>query len=187
MTAADLKGWMTLQQVIDGLQVPKDIVYDLGKIPADVPTSTALKDLEKIVPDFETSTLRDALTARLGTPAASSTVQPTSASAPVTPIVATPNVTPMPTAVPTTHASTGTGTGPTPLPPGQVLPADEIKGRMTLQDVSQQCAVPLDKVISGLKLPADTDPNTAIKDLIAQGKIADVTDVQQVVAPLQTK
>ncbi len=63
MTAADIKGWMTLQQVIDGLQISKEELYAVGGIPLEVPTETALNDLEGIVPDFEISTLRDKLAA----------------------------------------------------------------------------------------------------------------------------
>ena len=55
---------------------------------------------------------------------------------------------------------TGDGTGPTPLPEGQILPADQIKGRMTLREVSDQCAVDLDALLAALNLPQDTDPDT---------------------------
>jgi len=58
---------------------------------------------------------------------------------------------------------------------------------MTLKEVSEQCQVPLSKILEGLKLPANTDPNTAIKDLVSQGKITEVTDVQKVVAELQKR
>ncbi len=84
-----------------------------------------------------------------------------------------------------THSGDGTGLGPTPLPPGQVLPADQIKGRMTLREVSEQCAVPLDQLLAALNLPSDTDPNVAIKDLISQGTLSDVTVVKDAVAKLQ--
>ncbi len=63
MTAADIKGWMTLQQVMDGLQISKEELYAAGNIPLDVPTSTALKDLEPIVQDFSVTALRDAVAA----------------------------------------------------------------------------------------------------------------------------
>src|SRR5512143_563679 len=63
MSATDIKGWMTLQQVMDGMKISKEDLYTVGGIPLDVPTETALKDLEGIVPDFEISTLRDKLTA----------------------------------------------------------------------------------------------------------------------------
>lgn len=181
LTPADIKGWMTIQQVIDGLHVPPEWVYEAGNIPADVPPTTAMKDLEKLVPGFETSAMRDALTAKLS--GASSTE-----------LVATPTpmATPKPTgiagATATAKAVTGeTHATPTPIPAGQAMPADQIKGKHTLKEVSQLCAVPLDKILAGLKLDPKTDPNTAIKDLISAGKISDATDVQKVVADLQKK
>ena len=183
LTPADIKGWMTIQQVIDGLDVPPEWVYEAGKIPADVPPTTAMKDVEKLVPGFETSVMRDALTARL-----SGTTAPS-----VEPIVTpTPVATPKPTSVvgatATAKAVTGeTHATPTPIPAGQAMPADQIKGKHTLKEVSELCAVPLDKILAGLKLDPKTDPNTAIKDLISAGKISEATDVQKVVAELQKK
>lgn len=184
LTAVDLKGWMTLQQVMDGMKISKEQLYAAGNIPLDVSTSTALKDLEGIVPDFEVSTLRE----KLGAPAGyvpeemmsgDHEMAPTPLPPPTaTPIVHTPPIT-------GTHA--GTGPGPTPLPPGQILPADQIKGRMTLREVADQCAVPLDQLLAALNLPADLDPGTAIKDLINTGKIADVDPVRVAVAKLQSK
>ena len=198
MTAVDLKGWMTLQQVMDGMKVSKEQLYAAGNIPLDVPTSTALKDLEGIVPDFEVSTLREKLGAPEGyvpeemmsgdhdmEPMAEPKVEPTPTPLPqptATPIVHTQPIT-------GTHAGDGSGTGlgPTPLPPGQILPADQIKGRMTLREVADQCAVPLDQLLLALNLPADTDPNIGLKDLINTGKLADVDPVRVAVAALQSK
>ncbi len=198
LTAVDLKGWMTLQQVMDGMKVSKEQLYAAGNIPLDIPTSTALKDLEGIVPDFEVSTLREKLGAPEGyvpeemmsgdhemEPMAEPKVEPTPTPLPqptATPIVHTQPVT-------GTHSGDGTGTGlgPTPLPAGQILPADQIKGRMTLREVADQCAVPLDQLLAALNLPADTDPNTALKDLISSGQIADVDPVRVAVAALQNK
>jgi hypothetical protein len=158
MTAADLKGWMTLQNVMEGLQISQSELYALGNIPADIAPTTALKDLEDVV---SVTTLRDALTARLGTAPA-----------------------PAPTAAPTAAKIEAHAT-PTPLPDGELLPADQIKGKMSLREVSAQCAVPIDKLIAGLNLPADTNPDTLIKDLVSQGKVDEVTAVQQVVTTLQ--
>ncbi len=168
MTPADIKGWMTLQQVMDGLNIAQEELYALASIPASVSPTTALKDLEPLVPGFEVSTLRDALTARLGStgnaaPAASTVVPTQTAIAPP----------PMPAA--TAAATTS----------AQVLPADQIKGKMTLKEVSDQCAIALADLMSALKLPADTDPNVLIKDLVAQGKLAEVSAVQQAVTDLQ--
>lgn len=184
MSAADIKGWMTLQQVMDGLKISKEELYSVGGIPSDIPAEKALKDLEGVVPDFEISTLRDKLAA------------PANPIEPLAPSEATPR--PQPTAAPQavstpehtqaitgTHSGAGTGVGPTPLPPGQVLPADQIKGRLTLREVSEQCAVPLDQLLAALNLPTTTDSDVAIKDLINAGTLTEVTAVKDAVVKLQ--
>jgi hypothetical protein len=185
MTAADIKGWMTLQQVMDGLKISKEELYAVGGIPLDIPAETALKDLEGVVPDFEISTLREQLAA------------PANPIEPLAPIEPTPQptATPQPASTPehtppitgTLHSSDGTGIGPTPLPPGQLLPADQIKGRLTLREVADQCAVPFDQLLIALNLPPDTNPNVALKDLINAGTLPEVTAVKDAVAKLQAK
>jgi hypothetical protein len=179
LTPADLKGWMTLQQVIEGLPISQADLYQLGGFPADTPPTKALKDMESVI---SVTTLREKLTAYYAGAAPT-----TNASAPVaeTP---TPPATAIPGATATAKAASGeTHATPTPLPAGSVLPADQIKGKNTLKEISEQCVVPLDKVLAALKLDPKTDPNIAIKDLVAQGKITEVTDVQKVVATLQGK
>ena len=179
MTSADIKGWMTLQQVMDGLKISKEELYSVGGIPLDIPAEQALKDLEGVVPNFEISTLRD----KLAAPA-----NPIEPLAPIEPPpVPTPTATPVHTQpiTGTQHTGDGTGLGPTPLPPGQVLPADQIKGRMTLREVSEQCVVPLDQLLAALNLPPDTNPNVALKDLINAGTLTEVTAVKDAVVKLQ--
>lgn len=178
MTPDDLKGWMTLQQVMDGLKLSKEELYAAGNIPLDVATETALKDLEPLVPDFEVSGLRDALDAKLS--AGENTSQGETEIGPQT----TPEATAAlpisaPQVQPTIHVT------PTPLPVGQILSASEIKGRMTLAEVSDQCGVPLDQLLAKLNLAPDTNSDTALKDLVNGGKIAAITDVQSVVADMQ--
>ena len=68
LAPADIKGWMTLQQVIDGMGVSQAELYRVIGLSEDMPTSTALKDVEGIVPGFEIAALRDALTAKLAAP-----------------------------------------------------------------------------------------------------------------------
>ena len=63
MSAADIKGWMTLQQVMNGMKITQAVLDALMSIPPDGPPATALKELEKIVPGFEVSVLGQALTA----------------------------------------------------------------------------------------------------------------------------
>ncbi|MBI4789765.1 MAG: hypothetical protein HY782_22260 [Chloroflexi bacterium] len=64
MTAADLKGWMTLQNVMDGLNLSQSDLYAAGKIPANVPPSTALNKLESLVPGFSVASLRETLASK---------------------------------------------------------------------------------------------------------------------------
>ncbi len=186
LAPADIKGWMTLQQVIDGLGISQKDLYEIGGLPADTAPTQALKDLETVV---SVTTLRDRLTAKLGsTSSITTSAEPAKVAPPAAATPATPLSSSAPALVATPSAEkTAPHVTPTPLPAGQILSADQIKGKMTLKEVSDQCAVPLDQLLAGLKFASNTDPNTAIKDLIAQGKIAEVTDVQKVVAALQGK
>ena len=189
MTAADLKGWMTLTDVMTGIKISKPELYDLMKIPADVPETAALKDLEKIVPGFETSTLRDALTARGAVAPAPVQAAPTAvAPTPVAPAIQ-PTVRITGTgALSATHASDdGLRPTPTALPPGVTLTVDQIKGSMTLRQVSEQTGVPLGAILEALKLPADVGVDTALKDLISAGKLTEVTQVRDAVTRLLGK
>jgi len=177
MTPADLKGWMTLQQVMDGLSISQSDLYTLAGLPDTISPTTALKDLEALVPGFETSALRDALTARLSAPGHVTPIPAVGADAVNTPVPLTPTAT----------IGKGDTAEPTAQADGQILPADQIKGKMTLREVSVQCAVPLDTLFAASKLPADTDPDAAIKDLVAQGKLAEVATIQEAVSVLQKK
>ncbi len=182
MTPEDIKGWMTLQQVMDGLRISQDELYTLGGIPGDISPATALKDLEALVPGFETSALRDALLARLSTPGNDATL-PAGTASPVEADAPNPPEPPSATAITPTGESQEAAT----QPAEQALPADQIKGTMTLREVSTQCAVPLEALLAALALPTGTDPDAAIKDLVEQGKLAEVTTVQEAVSALQKK
>jgi ferredoxin len=128
LAVADIKGWMTLQQVIDGVHITREELYALVSIPADMPTTTALKDLEALVPGFETSTLRDALTAKLN----STKATPDAAShLPAQPL-AQPSTQPsgQPSVQPTAHLTLT----PTPRPSATPLPAGTASQRDQGQD-----------------------------------------------------
>jgi hypothetical protein len=203
LVPADLKGWMTLQQVIDGVGISQAELYGVGGLPPEVPPSTALKDLEELVPGFEVSLLREALEAW----AAGRSVTSDAAAAP--PAAEPADLTPVVTvgtpsapagapeeasavSAPATHTvqgqgvGDGQGTGPTPLPPGQSLPGNEVRGRMSLGEVSSQCAVSLADLLASLGLPPDTDPGLLVKDLVAQGQIESIDTVRAAVTGLQT-
>ncbi len=187
LKAADVKGWMTLQQVMDGLPIAQGDLYAIGKIPASVPPSTELKDLEPLAPDFSVTALRDTLAAREQAASAAG-VPATAVSGEGVATRAASTHTLTPTAAPNAvQAEMDSGEAATALSSGQVLPADQIKGKMSLREISTQCAVSLNRVIATLDLPVHTNPDTLVKDLVQQGRIADAAAVQKVVAELQAQ
>lgn len=206
MKPEDIKGWMTWQEVSDGLGIPLDELYVLSGVSRDIPPTTAMKDMEGLVEGFETTTVREVAAAYLAgetQPAprvageAQPALEPALGAAPA-PEATPPATVPAPTAeaaAPAQPVATpdhvpagdglGDGTGPTPLPAGQVLPASEIKGRHTLAEIAQQAAVPLDGLLAALGLPAEFDLNTPVKDLVSSGAVADIQAVRDAVAKLQ--
>ncbi len=210
MKPEDIKGWMTWQEVSDGFGIPLDELYAVTGVPNDIPPTTAMKDMEGLLDGFETTTVREIVTAYLAgdvqpvdpaaveaaprvdsTPDAAQVVEPAPTAIATQPSAV--DVAPVQPAATQEHVpagdgsgdSTGDGTGPTPLPPGQILPAAEIKGRHTLAEIAQQAAVPLDELFVALRLPAGVDPNTQVKDLVSSGAVAEVQTVRDVVAELQ--
>ncbi|NTV64359.1 MAG: hypothetical protein HGA65_12595 [Oscillochloris sp.] len=61
---AEVKGWMTIQAVLDAYHIDQAALYDQFNIPAETPPSTALKDLEALAPDFSVTALREWLAAQ---------------------------------------------------------------------------------------------------------------------------
>jgi len=57
-----IKGRMTLAEIIEVYQIPQADLYAALELPADLPTSTQLKEIEKIVPGFEVSRVRELVT-----------------------------------------------------------------------------------------------------------------------------
>lgn len=201
-TTEDIRGWMTLQQVADGFALEPATLYQLLALPADVSTETALKDLEGIVPDFEVTTVREVLAVYLGETEVSATdegeitAQNTPSATPQSQDSSTPVALPTPattaesgeaTAAEPTHVplGDGSGTGPTPPPPGEILTGADIKGRQTLNDIAEQAQVPLEKLLAALELPADTDPTQEVRDLVEQGKVAEIDTIRSAVTALQ--
>jgi hypothetical protein len=54
----------------------------------------------------------------------------------------------------------------------------EIKGWMVLQDIATAYNVPVEEIYAAFKLPADTPPNTAIKDLEGKGENFSTTNLK---------
>ena len=61
---SEIKGWMTIQQVLDAYQVPRADFDARFKLPANLPASTELKDLESVSPGFSVADVRTWLAAR---------------------------------------------------------------------------------------------------------------------------
>lgn len=185
LTPADVKGWMTLQQVSDGIPIPLTELYPLMDIPAELDPSTALKDLEGVVADFEVSVLRERLSAwQTGAvPSGVSEAEDT----------AVPTAQPSPTSIP---RPTDPPAPPTPAPATAAPPttelrtpvnlACEVRGRMTLLEVSNVCQVELERLVAAAGLPTDIQSGTALKDLINQGLLADLESFKATVATLQS-
>ena len=60
----EIKGWMTLDQIATAYNVPAAELKAANGIPAEVPGSTELKQVEKLVPGFDPQRIRDWLLAR---------------------------------------------------------------------------------------------------------------------------
>jgi len=63
LTSADIKGWMPLEYVSDGLGIAPETLYQLLGIPEGTPLGTPLKDLEEVI---EVSEVRTIIGAYLG-------------------------------------------------------------------------------------------------------------------------
>lgn len=179
LTPADVKGWMTLRQVSDGLPIPLDALYALMEIPADIPPETALKDLEPVVPGFEVSVLRDRLTAWQAGAAGAGAATPL-------PMTATPVPPATATATPPPAAPTN-ATRPTPAHESTVELTCDVRGRTTVQEAADACGIAFDALLAAAGLPADTAPETAVKDLVSQGRLTDIDSLRVAVATVQAQ
>ncbi len=56
-----IKGKMTLDEVIAAYAVPQADLYAALQLPAELPASTAIKDLESVIPNFEVDLVRQAV------------------------------------------------------------------------------------------------------------------------------
>ena len=167
MTVDDLKGWMTLQEAADGLGVPATELVALVQAPAGVvlEPETAFKDIEGLVPGFELTAYRDVVQAHLdgrsGTTAAAPATGAPAATQAATPS-ATPSGTPSaivptaPSSVTPTHVPTATPTG---------TPEGDIRGSMTIREVAEANDVPIDRLLDEAGLPADLDPDLALREI----------------------
>lgn len=213
LTSGDeVKGWMTLQQVADGTEIETAALIAKLGLPADLPPETVLKDIEGIVEGFEITAVRTAVDEALGlapaaeagtategaekatiqgapdaeaetaaSPVPTATTESTTESTTVATAEATAAATPTAAHEPT---GTGTGTGDGEDQPA-VTSAASIKGSHTLQQVVDGTGVDLAALLTALQLPADTDPQTTVRELVQGGKLGEVDEVRTAVTALQ--
>lgn len=65
---AEIKGWMTIDEVLGAYGLTQAELYERYQIPADLPTSAALKDIEAAAPAFSVTDLRAWLAERAAQP-----------------------------------------------------------------------------------------------------------------------
>ncbi len=164
ITVADIKGWMTIQQAADGLGLEPQEIITLLDAPdgVEIGPQTQFKELEELITGFGLTTFRPVLTAYLtgSAPPAAATSSSSQTSAPAAPD-------PTPTGTPT-----GTGT------PGSGSTAS-ITGQMTLRQVADDYGLDVAVLAAEAGLPADTDPDLALKqirDTVAGFEIQAVRD-----------
>ncbi len=190
-----IKGWMTLADLSETYGVPLDALYVMIGAESSVPPETAMKDLEKLVPDMEVSAVREGVAAYLA--GAWTPDMGRFDAQGIVPVETEPTLPPEPTLVPESmptplptdeHVPQGQGEG---TGSGLVLPQDgsrlaggEVKGRMTLHEVIDYCQVPLDYLLDELGLPDDVDLQLRMRDLSSQMGI-EVQSVRDVVTRYQ--
>jgi hypothetical protein len=188
-----IKGWMTLVGVSETYGIPLDALYIMIGAGPDLPAETELKELEALLPGTGVTAIRAGVAAyRDGSwsPADGPfSIEPDEGEAP-TP-TATPAPTPASEVTPTPEAlhtpqGTGEGTGERLVLPtdGSRLPASEIKGRMTLQQVVDYCQVPLEYLVTELRLPTNIDTGLLLRDVAASYGI-EVTAIRDAVQRYQ--
>jgi hypothetical protein len=65
---AEIKGWMILQDVSTGYNIPLEEIYAAFKLPTDTPATAQIKDLEGKGENFSTTALKTWMAQKIGMP-----------------------------------------------------------------------------------------------------------------------
>ena len=160
-SGADIRGWMTMEQISEGYGIPKGMLYHMLELSNEIPPTTALKELEGLSAGFSVGAVREAVEAYLQGEILEIEHEPLRDDEP------------------------DEGQGPTPLAPDEVLSADQIRGRHSLVEIAEGCQVPLNELIASLGLPADVDANTRVRELMDAGLVGEMSVLREVVRGLQ--
>ncbi|MFZ5639216.1 MAG: hypothetical protein ACOY4Q_00790 [Bacillota bacterium] len=181
-SAADIKGWMKLEEVAHRLSIPYPELVKLLEIPDSVSPETQIKELAALK-GVETDEFREKIDAYLKTKTVStpdsvytvetaeesesvakSPAEQPAVQEPVKPDTArsvTNNVEPEPKSTSETTAGPGAGIG----AGDQDGTPEEIRGRMTFKEVSVVTGVPVGYIFSQLGIPASENPDTVMRDV----------------------
>ncbi len=170
LNPAQIRGWMTLNEISAGYRIPLDELYRLGKLPATVDGATRLNQVaRKYGLHFEPDQLRDAVEGRLQIPP--TPVPPTPA-----PQSSRPAAVPPPPAPPAATAPASPHGAAHPASPSSEEP--EIRGMMTLNEVALKTGVPAEFILKRMNVTAAIDPRLPLREWMHDqgGKIGDVRD-----------
>lgn len=175
----DIRGSSTLGDVSAAFGIPMDELVSILNLPEAYPEDTKLKDLEGIV---EVGVARGLIAQHLGIPWEYEEHEPSEEA-----VLATPEPTvPEPTAV-------SSPTAPTPAPASaesaasetDAMPAADIKGRMTLAEVSDLTGIPKDVLYKELGLASDVPATVPLRDLKETVEGFETSIVREVVEAYQ--
>jgi hypothetical protein len=171
-----IKGWMTLGYISETYHIPVDEIKKELKLPGTANAETEIRSFESSLPNFSTDLFREYVAKRIGKP-----YTPSEGSISTEAETLRPEHTPKSTDVPKAalnpsspisspqnpESDTKPVRTPAPVKAGaspDTRDPDEIKGMMTLNEVSEGWKIPLTTLIKKLGLPKDVNPNVAIRE-----------------------
>jgi ferredoxin len=147
-----IKGWMTFANITEKFGIPFDEMREELKLPRSVTANSQLRALEKEGGDLNTDAIRQYVAKRLGISYSAKESENEGDSSEVKP------------AAEATPAGPESGSK-TEVSDSQLPDLETMKGSMNLTEVSATWKIPVVDLLGRLKLPADLDPNKAIRDL----------------------
>jgi hypothetical protein len=162
---------------VDGFEITavRTIVDEaLGLMPAAEAETAADSGEQAATPETQDAKA-EAVASLVPTATAEPAAEPTAAATATATAAATPTA---------AHEPTGTGTGDGEDQPA-VTSAESIKGSHTLQQIADGTGVDLAELLAALQLPAGTDSQTTVRELVQGGQLSEVDEVRTAVAALR--
>lgn len=169
----NIRGWMTIEDISKGYNIPVAELYKRGSVPAKVPANTRMNQIGKVAGvQYEADQLRDVVRAWLGRPV-DNRPKPTHAAAQTA--AAGKSASPAKTA-----EKKGDGKKDRKAGEEHSGGEEDVKGFMTLNEIVLKTGVPKDYLMKTLALPKDIDPRKPVREWMhQQGK--SVQDLREAV------